>query len=962
MAVLQALLLTDVVDSTRLMEQLDEAAATALWSAHDRLARDLIPQWRGREIDKTDGMLILFQGVGDAVGYALAYHQALRERGLGIKARAGIHLGAVSLRANPPEDVARGAKPIEVDGIALPMVARVMSIALGGQTLLSEDARRALGSLPLRIQSHGHWLLHGVSQPVELFEVANDEAPFTPPPDGAKAFRVVRQGDLWQPLREIRHSLRAERDTFVGRQDSLEALGTKLEAGARLVSVLGMGGVGKTRLVTRFAWTRRADWPGGVWFCDLSQARGLDGILFAVAQGLEVPLGQADPVVQLGQAIDGRGKCLVVLDNFEQVAKFAEETLGHWLERASHARFIVTTREVLGIVGEEILALPPLHREDAVELFLKRANSARQGFGQDADDLNAIRQLVKVLDCLPLAIELAAARIRVMAPRTLLARMKDRFDVLLSHAGRRDRQATLRAAFDWSWELLIEWEKATLARLSVFEGGFTLDSAGAVVDVNAKPGDPAVIDLIQGLVDKSFVRQLSNDRFDLLESVREYAAQHLRIPGRFEQSGPACEAEARATHWRYFARIDERCAVADRCAELNNLVAACRAAAKAGDGPSAVGCLVRAWLALRVAGPYQAGVELAALVERMPSLEDRDKAWVHWVAGSGLDMLGEVKASRPHVEQGLHLATRSQDLQCKTRLLIVLGSRQTLDGDLAGATASLAEANRLSHAQANDSLEAAALNVLGRLMDHQSRFAEARAYYEQALAHARAAGDRRQEGGLLGNLGGLHHALGNLEAARSHYERALAIAGEVGDRRWEGNGRSNLGLLYQEQGKSAEAREQFDMALNTAREIGHVRLEYTVLCNLGILLTAKGRFVEAAQHLDQAVKGAVASFDRRSEGQFRGYLALALAKQGLQQEARAMLDLGESLLVATADRMSLALLLCDRAETEMLAGHVEPSRRAIERATRIADELECGPDSELRRRLVTISEPPTVTR
>jgi class 3 adenylate cyclase len=258
MAALHALLLTDVVDSTRLTERLQEEAATVLWTAHDRLARDLIPRWRGREIDKTDGMLLLFDSVGDAVGYALAYHQALREKGLDLQARAGIHLGPVSLRANPAEDVALGAKPIEVDGIALPMVARIMSIAGGGQTLLSEEARRALGALPLRVQSHGHWLLHGIAQPIELFEIADDDVPFTAPADGAKAYRVIRQGDLWQPLRELRHSLPAERDSFVGRQDSLEILKTKLEAGVRLVSVLGMGGVGKTRLVTRL----RMDAPG----------------------------------------------------------------------------------------------------------------------------------------------------------------------------------------------------------------------------------------------------------------------------------------------------------------------------------------------------------------------------------------------------------------------------------------------------------------------------------------------------------------------------------------------------------------------------------------------------------------------------------------------------------------------------------------------------------------------------
>ncbi len=955
MAALHALLLTDVVDSTRLTEQLEESAATALWSAHDRLARDLIPRWRGREIDKTDGMLLLFDSVGDAVGYALAYHQALRDAGLEIAARAGIHLGPVSLRANPADDIARGAKPIEVDGIALPMVARIMSIAGGGQTLLSEEARRALGALPLRVQSHGHWLLYGIPDPIELFEVAVGDVAFTTPPDGAKAYRVIRQGDLWQPLRDLRHSLPAERDSFVGRQELLELLAKKLEAGARLVSVLGMGGVGKTRLVTRFAWTRLADCPGGVWFCDLSQARGVDGILFAVAQGLEVPLGQADPVVQLGRAIAGRGRCLVVLDNFEQVAKHAEETLGIWLERAPLAQFIVTTREVLGIIGDEILAVPPLDRDDAVELFLKRANAARQGAGQGPDDLKAIGQLVKVLDCLPLAIELAAARVRVMAPRTLLARMKDRFDVLLSHAGRRDRQATLRAAFDWSWELLSETEKGALARLSVFEGGFTLESASAVIGMQMGAGTPPVVDVVQWLIDKSFVRQIGDERFDLLESVREYAAQHLRTPGRFERSGPGCEAEARAAHWRYFANIDERAAVANSCAELSNLIAACRAAAQAGDGPSAIGCLIAAWMALRLTGPYRAGVELAALVERVSSLSERDKAWAHWVAGDVLDTLGDIEAARLHVEQGLQSATRSKDLTCTARLLIVRGNRQELDGELDGALASLTEALRLSHAQRDDALQASALIVLGGLMDHQSRFSEARSYYERALALASARGDRRTEGGVLGNLGGIHHALGELEQARSHYERALAVASEVGDRRWEGNGRCNLGLLFQEQGKGADARAQFDIALSTAREVGFVRLAYTVLCNLGILLTSEGRLTEAVQHLEEAVKGAIANADRRAEGQFRGYLALALAKQGMIEDARDSLNRGESLLVASADRLSHALLLCDRAEIELLASQAQAGEAALRHARRIADELDCRPESELRRRLAAIS-------
>ena len=198
MAQLHALLLTDVVDSTRLTEELGDARMAELWTAHDRIARDLLPLWRGREIDKTDGMLLLFDAVGDAVNYALAYHRRLAAAEMPFKARAGIHVGPVALRPNPADDVARGAKPVEVDGLALPITARVMSVALGAQTLLSADARLALGVATQRVLSHGHWRMHGIADPVELFEIGEAGAPFSAPPDGAKVYRVMRQGDLWQ--------------------------------------------------------------------------------------------------------------------------------------------------------------------------------------------------------------------------------------------------------------------------------------------------------------------------------------------------------------------------------------------------------------------------------------------------------------------------------------------------------------------------------------------------------------------------------------------------------------------------------------------------------------------------------------------------------------------------------------------------------------------------------------------
>ena len=171
----RALLLTDVVDSTKLSESIGDAAMAEVWAAHDRVARDLLPTWHGREIDKTDGMLLLFEVAADAVNYALAYHEALAGMAVPLKARAGLHVGAVILRENNPEDVARGAKPLEVDGLAKPTAARVMSIARGGQTLLTPEARQALGQTALKLESHGFWMIKGLSDPLELFEVGQPD-------------------------------------------------------------------------------------------------------------------------------------------------------------------------------------------------------------------------------------------------------------------------------------------------------------------------------------------------------------------------------------------------------------------------------------------------------------------------------------------------------------------------------------------------------------------------------------------------------------------------------------------------------------------------------------------------------------------------------------------------------------------------------------------------------------------
>jgi predicted ATPase/class 3 adenylate cyclase len=954
MSALRALLLTDVVDSTKLSAEVGDAQMARVWAEHDRAARDLLPVWHGREIDKTDGMLLLFDEAADAVGYALAYQKALSQFLPPLEARAGLHVGPVTLRENGPSDVALGAKPLEVEGVAKATAARVMSVAMGGQILLSADARHSLNEVGLRLLSHGHWRLKGLDEPIELFEIGDDRTYFSPPPDVDKAYRVVRQGDLWTPVREMRHSLPAEGDAFVGRLDALAEMARQIQSGARLVSVLGIGGTGKTRLVVRYGRSWLGEFPGGVWFCDLAPARSVDGIVSAVAQGLDVPLGSDDPVVQLGRAIAGRGTCLVILDNFEQVARHAARTLGHWLSHADQARFIVTTREVLGVRGEVVLALPPLDPAEGAALFVQRAQAAKPDFQATAEDQAAIAPLVALLDCLPLAIELAAARVRVMPPRMLLARMGERFKLLASKGGRLDRQSTLRAAFDWSWDLLPTAEQAALAQLSVFEGGFTLEAAEGVLDLSKYDGSPWTVDAMNSLVDKSFVRARANERFDLLVSVQVYAAEHLQTEGRYAGSGPQALRAAQEGHAAWFAALGPIRAIEGACADLDNLIAACRRAVSLSNGDCAADALDGAWAALRLRGPFGTGAELAESVCAMPGLSDRSAAYARLVLADALLACGRSDPAAALYGQALISARAAGDGRCEARVMRQLGVQLDGAGQTGEAGVQLAAAIRLASDLGDRHLECDAINGLGSLHLAEGRMDEALACYEHALTLARGLGDRRLQGLLLGNLANVHHALGRMNEALTRLQESLVIARETGNRGLEGDMLCNLGNHYVIDGRLAESHAASQAALVIARELGYVLLESIVRGNLGIVLERLGEADKALMQFEAAVRLAHELNQPRYEGQLLGYLGLLHARQHRHGDARHCLDSGETLLRSVSDRLGLGVHLTSVAEARLLAGDAAAARASLAVVTTIAAEVGAGPTSEIGSALARV--------
>ncbi|MEP7084085.1 MAG: adenylate/guanylate cyclase domain-containing protein, partial [Betaproteobacteria bacterium] len=753
-------LFTDIEGSTPLWEQHPASMQVAL-AHHDALLRQAIESNGGCVVKSMgDGVHAAFAAAADALRAAIAAQSALQSARAGrcdpgpagssdeppirLKVRMGLHTGAAELRNG------------DYYGATLNRAARIMAVAHGEQLLLSAATEALVrDAVPegAALRAMGEHRLKGILHPERLLQVL------------APGLRAE-----FPPLASFNgHSLPAERDTFIGRGEALKELQGRFDYGARLVSVLGVGGTGKTRLVTRFGWGSLGVFPGGAWFCDLAQARSLDGIVAAVAKGLDVPLGKDDPVAQIGNAIAGRGQCLVIIDNFEQVTRHAEQTLGQWLNRAINARFLVTTREVLGLPGEQVLALAPLPATDAMTLFVERAEAAKPGFQPSVEDHAALAPLVKLLEGLPLAIELAAARVRVMPPRTLLSRMNERFKLLASAGGRVDRQATLRAVFDWSWDLLSIPEKDALAQLSVFEGGFTLDSVEAILDLSTHENPPWPIDALQSLVHKSFVRQASDIRFDLLVSVQEYAAEHLRTPARYAGSGPQALRAAEVRHGRYFSELDEKTATAAGNMDLDNFIIACRRAAARGESDVAADTLELAWAGLRSRGPFRFGDQLVSVVRSTPALGGAALARVDWVAGRVLLACGRDDDAYARLEASLATSREIAERRSECRALISLGGLDNQKGRLETARLHLEAAQIIAAEIADPELQCDARNGLGNMEDLLGRTSEARIHFDAALALAGAAGDRRREGDVLGDLGTLHGSAGSIASARSNF-------------------------------------------------------------------------------------------------------------------------------------------------------------------------------------------------
>jgi predicted ATPase/class 3 adenylate cyclase len=830
----RALLLTDVVDSTKLSQQIGDAAMAEVWIAHDRVARDLLPEWRGREIDKTDGMLLMFDGAADAVAYALAYHRALAALPTPLKARAGLHVGPVLLRENSAEDVARGAKPLEVEGLAKPTAARVMSVAAGGQTLLTPEAQQDLGKTTLKVQSHGHWMIKGVSEPIELFEVGEPETRFIAPPDSEKVFRVVRVDDWWMPVRDIPNNLPLQPSSFIGREKEIDEVKAAL-ASARLVTLLGMGGLGKTRLSLQVAAEVMHQFTDGAWFIDLSPIRDAELVASEAAHVLGVAEEPGRPLLQTLCAHLKQRRVLLILDNCEHLIK-ASADLAHAVVRAApNVRIVSSSREPLHIPGEKtypILPLPVPRKDDSVEallrstavrLFVDRAQAHKPTFALTEREAPAVAELVARLEGIPLALELAAARVRSMSVLDINARLKHRYK-LLTGGGRvlQERQQTLRALVDWSYDLLADNDKCVLERLGVFIGGFDLAAAEAVC--GADPVDSFdVLDLLGSLVEKSLVMLEERDeggRYRMLETIREYAREKL------DERGEEAAATAARHCEHYFAlakeanrgfKTPEQAHWIERVeTDLDNLRTATSLALAGGVDPFIAVKLAVAmqsfWL-LRGYVTEGRGVVRAALALPEVRASEMAEAWALYVGAVLAASQSDHVQAREMLERCLELRRQLGREVDVAATLSTLAESRRLAGDASGAAENEREALQIFRKLGDRQGEAIGLLHLGQFSLWLGKDGEAREHLEQGLKIARAIGHREIEAECELALGEVAFEGGDQGEARSRFERSLAVCRDAADKHGEARALWWEGRVALSAGDAATAERRLGDAL-----------------------------------------------------------------------------------------------------------------------------------------------------
>jgi predicted ATPase/class 3 adenylate cyclase len=833
-------LFTDIEGSTRLWEQHADAMREAI-ARHDALAAAVIEEHKGRLIKSRgegDSLFAVFPLATDAVAAACALQRAFVAepwpKDTPLRVRIALYTGEADLRMG------------DYYGSAVNRCARLRAIAHGGQTLLSETTCLLVRDfLPegVTLLDMGWHRLKDLQDPEHVYQLLHPGLPADFPP--------------LRSLSALPNNLPHQLTSFIGREREMEAV-KRLLASNRLLTLTGSGGCGKTRLALQMAADLLHEYPDGVWLAQMEALTDPALVPQTVAAAVSVREEPGRPMTRTLAEFLRPQNCLLVLDNCEHLVAACAELAAVLLQAAPNVRILATSREALGITGETAWRVPSLlspparkavngsdlMQYEAVRLFVERAAAARSSFAVSKRDAEIIAQICRRLDGIPLAIELAAARVKMLTVEQIAARLDDLFRLLTG--GSRTalpRQQTLLATMDWSYNLLSEQERKLLRRLSVFAGGCTVEAAEAVC-ADREEGDSSslppsdVLDLLLSLVDKSllvFEEREGEGRYRLLESVRQYGSELLAAQEEVEVLRRrfldfylhlAEEAEP------HFQGPEEKRWLDRLETEHDNMRAALAWALQQGEAEASlrmVGILHRLWL---VRGYLSEGRRWASeALQKRDGASETVMAKALNVAGILAWSQGDYVAARPFYGEALAIWRRQGDRQRIAGALINMGILAREDGDFEKARSAYEEALAISRELGYWKVIAAALSNLGTLAMDRGDFAAARPLLEEALAADRASGDRWAIALTLYNLGATTQEQGDFAAARSLLLESLAMWRDMGERRGIAYALGELGIVAVQMGDheraarllgAAEAaREAMGIALTPTERAGY---------------------------------------------------------------------------------------------------------------------------------------------
>jgi predicted ATPase len=749
-------LFTDVEGSTRLLQELGSDRYADSIASHRSVLRTAFDAHGGVEVDtQGDAFFVAFPTAPDALAAAADAIDRLAEGP--IRVRVGIHTGT-------PLRVEEGYVGVDVH-----RAARIAACGHGGQVLVSASTAALVPMENLR--DLGVHRLKDLSAPERIYQL------------GRAAF---------PPLKSLhRTNLPIPATSFLGRRRELaEVLALMALGEVRLLTLTGPGGTGKTRLALQAVAEASERFPDGVFWIPLAPLRDSKLVLDAAAQALDARTSLVEHIADKSM--------LLLFDNFEHVVDAADGLL-ELLATCPNLELLVTSRELLRLPGEQAYAVPPLEPGDGAQLFLARARATLPSFIAD----EAVPELCSRLEQLPLALELAAARVGVMSTGGLLERLSGRLDLLKAGRGVDARQQTLRATIEWSYELLNTVERRLFARLAVFAGGCTLDAAEKICNAD--------IDTLQSLVDKSLLRYTA-ERFWMLETIRDYALERLESGGEMD--------ELHRRHLTFFLAVSEE---------------------------------VRAHYAYGL-GPF--GMELV----RLESEHDNFRTALLWAREAGereltlqlAAALGPFWNSGGHFEEGRRCLVEALDgyLDAPDELrgdaLVPAAWTAYKQGDLEAARTLADAAASCFRAADNTAGLAASLNLLGVVALAAGDYGQASGLLEQARSLRREIDDELGLAASIHALGLLSSAQGDYENARKRIEAGLALAQKHGARWGVANGVCDLGFVAVAQGRHEDARANFLESLRLCSELGWKEDGEYCLIGLAAVDVAAGDLQRAA--------------------------------------------------------------------------------------------------------------------